>query len=375
MRARLLIAATLLAVFGCVAAPVHAQEEQTAPQAPSAEAGQSHIERAKVLTIISQDVRNVPGTETPHSYQTLTALIENGPDKGATVRIENDYLNLKVGEEFYVTHDVEPNDGTDTYTVNDPYRLPSVLGWIVLLIVLTIVFGGKQGIRGLLSLVISVAAILFVLLPGILHGYSPILLAIGISSIIVVVSSYVTHGFSKTTTAAVIGMIIAVAVTGILAYIAVMTTHLSGFTNEDAAYLNFQTEGGIDFVSLLLGGIMIGMLGIMYDAAIGQAVAIEELSSAAEHLSHGQIFKRAMRIGREHIGALINTLAIAYVGASLPLLLLLHFSNMTLGVTLNQEIFASEIIRTVIGSIGLILAVPITTYVSTWLLVKPKQKY
>ncbi len=221
---------------------------------------------------------------------------------------------------------------------------------------------------------ISIAAIVDVLLPGILHGYSPILLSIGISSLIVLVSSYVTHGFNRTTTAAVVGMIVTIVITGLLAYLAVVTTHLTGFSNEEAAYLNFQTTGSIDFVSLLLGGIMIGLLGIMYDAAIGQAVAIEELSTAAEHLSRKEIFWRATRIGREHIGALINTLAIAYVGASLPLLLLLHFSNSTLGVTLNEEIFASEIVRTVIGSIGLILAVPITTSIATWMLVKPKQK-
>jgi uncharacterized membrane protein len=116
------------------------------------------------------------------------------------------------------------------------------------------------------------------------------------------------------------------------------------------------------------------LLGILYDAAIGQAVAIEELSAAAQNYSRPRIFKRALRIGREHIGALINTLAIAYVGASLPLLLLLHFSNMPLSVDLNQEIFSTEIVRTVIGSIGLILAVPITTLIATFMLVKPRPK-
>ena len=100
----------------------------------------------------------------------------------------------------------------------------------------------------------------------------------------------------------------------------------------------------------------------------------EELNAASEKPSRPRIFKHAMRIGREHIGALINTLAIAYVGASLPLLLLLHFSNLTPGVALNQEIFSTEIIQTVIGSMGLILAVPITTLIATFMLVKPKRK-
>ena len=117
---------------------------------------------------------------------------------------------------------------------------------------------------------------------------------------------------------------------------------------------------------------MIGLLGILYDAAIGQAIAVEELKRAAAHYSHWELYRRALRIGREHIGALVNTLAIAYVGVSLPLLLLLHFTNMSIEATINQEIFATEIIRTMVGSIGLILAVPLTTLISVWMLRKGK---
>jgi uncharacterized membrane protein len=345
-----------------------------AANSQDAEQGNTYVERAKVTAIVSQEVKNIPGTTQTHSYQTLTAYVITGHDKGQTITVDNDYLNLKKGEEFYMTHDVDPVDGVDVYNVTDPFRLPAVAFWVGLFVVLAIIFGGKQGIRGILSLVISIAAIVYILLPGILHGYSPILLSMGVSSIIVLVSSYVTHGFNKTTSAAVLGMIVTIIITGLLAYAAVHTTQLSGYSNEEAAYLNFQTEGSIDFVGLLLGGIMIGLLGILYDAAIGQAVAIEELSAAAQNYSRPRIFKRALRIGREHIGALINTLAIAYVGASLPLLLLLHFSNMPLSVDLNQEIFSTEIVRTVIGSIGLILAVPITTLIATFMLVKPRPK-
>lgn len=365
MRATFPLVISLLAIF-CVAVPVHAQT--------SAEAGQTYIERAKVLSVVSSTQKEIPGTQTMANYQTLTASVITGPDAGKTVTVQNDYLNLKQGQEFYMTHIIDPDDGIDAYDVTEPYRLPTVFTWVGLLVVVAVIFGGWQGIRGLLSLAISITAIVYVLLPGILQGYSPILLSMGICSAIVLIGSYVTHGFTKTTTAAVCGMIVTIIVTGLLAYFAVHTTQLSGYTNEDAAYLNLQTAGTIDFVGLLLGGIMIGLLGILYDAAISQAVAIEELSMAAEHYSRPRIFRRAMRMGREHIGALINTLAIAYVGASLPLLLLLHFSNTSLAVNLNQEIFSTEIIRTVIGSIGLILAVPITTLIATFMLVKGKSR-
>jgi uncharacterized membrane protein len=144
---------------------------------------------------------------------------------------------------------------------------------------------------------------------------------------------------------------------------------LTGFSSEESIFLNFNTRGSIDFSGLLLGGILIGLLGVLYDAAIGQSVSVDELHRAGPHLSKRYIFTRAIRIGREHIGALVNTLAIAYVGASLPLLLLFYQSSASAGLMINQEIFATEIIRTMIGSIGLVLAVPITTVISIFLIV------
>jgi uncharacterized membrane protein len=108
----------------------------------------------------------------------------------------------------------------------------------------------------------------------------------------------------------------------------------------------------------------------MYDAAIGQAVSVEELHRVAPHISRKTIYARAIRIGREHIGALVNTLAIAYVGASLPLLLLFYASAESASVIINREIFATEVVRSLVGSIGLILAVPVTTLISVWMLVK-----
>jgi uncharacterized membrane protein len=148
--------------------------------------------------------------------------------------------------------------------------------------------------------------------------------------------------------------------------------HRSGFTSEEATYLNFDTRGSIDFVGLLLGSMMIGLLGVLYDAAISQAVAVEELfamgTNDGERANARHVFARAMRIGREHIGALVNTLAITYVGASLPLILLFEESQLNFWVTVNQEVFATEIVRMMIGSIGLILAVPITTLVAVYML-------
>lgn len=330
--------------------------------------------KARVLSIEKEEMREVPGTDAQTSFQTIKVEILDGSEKGRLVTIDNDYLNLKKGQVFYLTHTVSNLDDTDYYTVNDPYRLPQVLAIVGLFVLVVIIFGGKQGVRGLISLTGSFALIFFVLLPGIMHGYSPLLVTVGVSSLIIIVGSYVTHGFNRTTTAAVIGMISTVSVTGLLAYWSVHFTQLTGFGSEEAVYLNLNARGSIDILGLLLGGIIIGLLGVLYDAAIGQSVAVDELTKIAPHVSRQKIFKRALRIGHEHIGALVNTLAIAYVGASLPLLLLFYkTSGASFAQLANTEIFSTEIVRIMIGSIGLVLAVPVTTFVSVLMLVKKSE--
>lgn len=328
------------------------------------------ISKAEVLEVLREEKRNIPGLNVEAEYQTLRVKILEGEQLGKEITLENDYQNLQKGEEFYLMRTVSSVNGKDQYSVSEPYRLPVLYFFIGLFVLCVLVFGGIQGIRGLISLIGSLLFIVYVLLPAILHGYSPVLVSIGVSSIIILIGSYITHGFNKTTTAAVLGMIITIILTGCLAYAAVKYTRLSGFESEESVYLNFDTRGSIDFSGLLLGGIMIGVLGVLYDVAIGQAISVEELFRAGPQLSKSTIYKRAIRIGREHIGALVNTLAIAYVGASLPLLLLFYSSKADVVLTLNKEIFATEIIRIIIGSIGLILAVPISTFIAVWILVK-----
>ncbi|HLP44281.1 MAG TPA: YibE/F family protein [Candidatus Nanoarchaeia archaeon] len=327
--------------------------------------------KAKVIEVLAEETKAIPGTDITSNFQEIKVQILEGAQKDKIVEVENDYLNLDEGEIFYLIRTTNSVDGKDYYSVSEPYRLPVVLLSVILFIILVFVFGGIQGIRGLASLVGSLVLILYVLLPGILHGFSPVIMSLFVSSLIIIIGSYITHGFNKTTSSAVIGMIATVFITGFLAYIAVHFGRLTGFSDDEAVYLNLDTRGSIDFVGLLLGGMLIGLLGVLYDVAIGQAISVEELHHVAPHLSRKTIYKRATRIGREHIGALVNTLAIAYVGVSLPLLLLYVKSvDAPLGLTLNKEIFATEIIRTMIGSIGLVLAVPITTLISVWILMK-----
>lgn len=327
------------------------------------------INKAQVIQVIASTSTIIAGTDTSALTQDIQVKILDGTDTGSVVTFNNDYTQLHVGDVFYLRHTSNTLDATDYYSVSDPYRIPT-LGFLTLLfVVLIFLFGGIQGVRGLLSLIASFFIIFYVLLPGILDGYPPLLVSLVIASLIIVVGSYVTHGFNKTTSAAVLGMIGTVVITGLIGYVAVHSAQLSGYNAEESIYLNFDTRGHIDLVGVLFSGIMIGLLGVLYDIAIGQAIAVEELFSVGGHLSRQEIYKRAIRIGREHIGALVNTLAIAYVGAALPLLLLVR-NSATYGIlyVINNELFSTEIIRILIGSIGLILAVPITTGIAIYLL-------
>jgi uncharacterized membrane protein len=334
----------------------------------------TEIVKAQVLEIKDEGTTNIPELNIPQIKQQVTVKILDGEQKDKTVSFLNDYIELKKGEVFYLNHTIDAMSGSEFYSVQDAYRLPVLYFFTALFILLVLLIGGIQGLRGLLSLSGSFLLIAFVLLPGIMHGFSPILVSVGVASLIIVLGSYVTHGFNKTTSSAVIGMIVTVVFTGIMAYLAVHFANFSGYDNEEAMYLNLNTRGQIDLIGILIGGMMIGFLGVLYDVAIGQAISVEELHHIAPHIERKTIFKRAIRIGREHIGALVNTLAIAYVGASLPLLLLFSTPPVDVGMILNRELFATEVLRILIGSIGLVLAVPITTFLSTIMLIKKDSK-
>ncbi len=337
--------------------------------------------RAKVISVVDNPIANddILGVELVD--QTVSAKIINKEEKGKEITVHNDYMPLKTGDVFYLIHTQnfeEPYQ--NTYTVHDYNRMGALYVLLALFLLAVVIFGGMQGIRGLVSLAGSIVLILYVLMPAILHGYSPVLVSIVVASVIIVVGSYITHGFNKTTSAAVLGMLGTVVFAGLLAYGAMHFGHLTGLGDEEAIYLSAAIPNKIDFAGLLFGGIMIGLLGVLYDIAISQAISVEELHKIAPHIPRTSIYKRAIRMGREHIGALVDTLAIAYVGASLPLLLLLQFySSSHTGAMgnsvpiINQEMFATEIVRILVGSIGLILAVPITTFIASWMLIKKSE--
>ncbi len=330
------------------------------------------IHRAQVIGIIKEErnfIMEEMGKQLEVFDQTLSAKIIDGGETGKQIILENDYLKLKKGDIFFVEK-ISIEGEKDNYVVRERDRQFPTLMLLLFFAFAILIFGGKQGFRSLLSLVSGFLVIIYFLLPLLAKGYSPILISVTFASIILFFAIYFTHGFNRESTAAFLGTIIAVIFTGLLAFFSVFVMQLTGFNTEETTFLNVGNGVRLNFQGLLLGGILIGVLGILDDIAITQAAIVNEISRSANNLTRKEVYKKAMRVGREHVSALVNTLVLAYTGASLPLLLLISNYDYPFGFVISQELFSTEIVRTIVGSIGLVLTVPITTLLAVYMLMK-----
>ncbi len=348
----LLLGAFFIPIFG------HAQELAV---------DESKVVRAEVVEVRNERKEMVPGTGVEVVMQDVVAEILEADHKGERVTFTNDFIALEKGERFFLNM-TQASDGAVLYSVRDIDRRLAIAAFVALFVAVIVFFGGVQGIRSLLSLVGSFWIIAYVLLPGLLAGHSPVLLSTVVATAILFVAIYVTHGFNRESTAAFVGTIIAIVFTGILASCAIAAMRLSGLESDESVYLNLSTQGALNISGLLLGSIIIGALGVLDDVAITQVSVVRELYHTAPHLEKKEVYAKALRVGKEHVGAVVNTLALAYTGASLPLLLLFSTGTTSIAVALNYEVFATEVARTVVGSIGLIMTVPIVTALAVFML-------
>src|SRR3989344_1393470 len=256
-----------------------------------------------------------------------------------------------------------PNYITDAYIYLEPYRLPQ-LAWLAAgFALLVLVIARWRGLTALTGLLASGVVIFGFIAPQLLSGTNPVLVSVLGSLIIVSLSMGLTHGFKKRTFIASAAVLITLLITIGLGAAAVSGMSLLGFGSEAAVYIRFSTLPLQDLSGLLLAAIIIGTLGVIDDVAITQVSVVKELSEAETSLPARELFRRAQNVGREHIAAVVNTLVLAYVGASLPLFVLLYAKRMQPAwVLLNSEMIAEEIVRTLVGSMGLVLAVPIATF-------------
>ncbi|MCB9810635.1 MAG: YibE/F family protein [Candidatus Nomurabacteria bacterium] len=337
---------------------------------PVAQAQEVHQEfqetvKAEVLEVTAEYERDIMGTGASTTVQELRIQLKEGERVGEVVRLENDLAILREGDSIYVNRLVSI-DGSEYFTFKDVERKGPLVVLVFIFIALIIWLSGKQGVRALFSLAISIIAIIFVLIPALLAGYSPALSSLVIAGFILSFTLFFTHGLKPRVFITFLGTFGAVMVTCLMAWIWVEWMRFTGFSDDAAVYLNFATDGTLDLTGLLLGSIIIGLLGVLDDVSITQASVVQQLKGANHNLGFKELYSSAIKVGRDHVGSLVNTLAFAYVGAALPLILLYSLSESSILITLNQEVIAAEILRIVVGSIGLVLAVPLTTTLAAW---------
>lgn len=322
---------------------------------------------ATVVRVESSELQEVPNTNTTALYQTVVVRIIKGEQQNKEVTITDSAFAVQSGDKVYVRY-LQTTDGGEYYSIQEPYRLDALLWLLIFFIAVVLLFGGKQGFLSLVALFISFGAIFKYLFPQIITGGNIVALATLGALLSLFVVMYLTHGFTRLTTSAFLGCTLSVIVTLALAKYAVVITKLTGFASEESVYLNIATQGNLDFIALLVGGIIIGVIGVIDDVSITQASVVNQLQLANPQISTRNLYTKALKVGKDHMGAVINTLILAYAGASLPLVLLFYVSNTPVLELINREIIATEIVRSIVGSVGLLLAVPLTTLIAVILM-------
>ncbi len=331
---------------------------------PPAAAGLRSDQVHAVITAVQ------PGTQDSPPTATVRILEGIYVDQGGPATLEGPSGQLELpdyqpGDEVVVAIDTSP-DGTQTLAVVDRWRLPLFEILLVVLAIAAVAVAGWRGLRALTSLAITLVLVVRVLIPLLLAGWPAVPLAIGLGIAITVLSFLLTQGFSRATLAAILGTAGGLAVTGVLAAIVTAAARLtpSHGSQEILALEQIAPGTAIDVSGLLLAAVIFGGLGVLNDVAISQAVTVEELRELDPWLSRRAVYGRTMRIGVAHLAANINTLVFAYLGAALPLIVLLAVQVPDLTLAANQEFVAVEIIRAVVGALGVLAAVPLTTAIA-----------
>ncbi|MFF5552039.1 YibE/F family protein [Streptomyces olivaceoviridis] len=291
-----------------------------------------------------------------------TIRVDTGKDEGRTFTeiVQPDQSRqLHQGEKVVVAY--EPSAPKDLqYSVTDVNRkLPMAL-LAGIFAVAVVVVGRLRGVMALVALAVSFLVLTLFILPAILEGANPLLMAVVGSSAIMLIALYMCHGLSARTSVAVLGTLISLCLIGVLGSLFIGWAALTGNT-DDSTGLIHGLYPSIDMSGLLLAGVIIGSLGVLDDVTVTQTSAVWELHEANPSMGWRGLYRAGIRIGRDHIASVVNTLVLAYAGAALPLLLLFSIAQSSVGTVANSELVAEEIVRTLVGSIGLVASVPVTT--------------
>jgi uncharacterized membrane protein len=313
-----------------------------------------------------------PAEDTPGTPAERTACgavivrLTSGADRGQLVDTDlpggPGAPSVNPGDDVVLTQTEGALDGFE-YQIADHQRSTQLWVLVGVFVLAVVAFGRLRGVAALAGLAVTFAILLVFIVPAILAGRPPTLVAIVGSAAIMLSVLYLTHGFTVPTSVAVLGTLASLTLTGLLSAAATAALHLTGVGSEEDLYLSIAYEQ-VNLQGLLLAGILIGALGVLDDVAVTQAVTVNELASANPTMTARQLYRSGARVGRAHINSVINTIILAYAGASLPMLLLLTAGAQSVGDVLTTQQMGQEIVRSIIGTLGLISAVPITTWLA-----------
>jgi uncharacterized membrane protein len=310
----------------------------------------------------------------------VTEIIEEGKDDfgkyqilGARLLGTDTTITFEAGDIFdeSASHDLAPGDvvvvqqlENGEFSFLEKYRLPKIYFLAFLFFLLVFAITRKRGVFALFGLFFSIAIILYLVIPWVVSGNSPLFIGVCATILIAGVTMFLAHGFQKTTLVALTGTSLTMVLAGIFSVFAVRIAEIFGVGSEAAMQVQLGSIGSGDFRGLLLAGILIGALGVLDDVTMSQSAAIEQLKRANRSFGWKELYHRGFLIGKEHLLSMINTLFLAYAGAFLPLFLLFSANELPAWVVLNSEMISEEIVRTLAGSTAIVLGVPITTFLA-----------
>lgn len=303
----------------------------------------------------------------------LTVDVISGPDRGRTITIDQNLEGLptiEAGDQVRLyPAGAGEGEGAASYYVGD-FRRGGAL-WLLLGVFVVVVLAVSRwhGLRSLVGLGLSLLVITKFVVPAILAGRNPALVALVGAVAVMLVTLYLAHGVTPQTTAAVVGTAAALGTTILLGLYFIERTALTGYASEEATFARFAVEG-LDLRGLVLAGLIIGALGVLDDVTVSQASTVFTLHDTDPSQTVRRVTASAMRVGRDHIASTVNTLFLAYAGASLALLVLFSTGGQPISEIMTSEIVAEELVKMLVGSLGLILAVPATTILAATLAVR-----
>jgi uncharacterized membrane protein len=316
---------------------------------------------------IAADV--VTASVVPCSYDPLLACrlvgfeLMGGPEEGQLAAMEMSLDNrVNAGDAIYVLG-YQVGDGSYTYVFYEFRRGTPMLLLLLLFVTAVVLLGRWRGLGALAGLMASLGVIIFFALPSLLDGNNAMSVALVTASVIAFFALFLAHGFGIATAVALLSTFISLALIVGLGWVFVVATRLTGYA-DDSSLLLVGLGSGLDARGIVLAGLVIGSLGVLDDVTVTQVSAVWELKRARPDLGTMDLYRPALRIGRDHISSTVNTLFLAYAGAALPLLLLFTEAAQSFGSVITREIIAVEVVRALVGSIGLVASVPISTYMA-----------